>query len=299
MSDAARCTGRLRLRLPATSANLGPGFDAAAVALDFYLARSRPSRRRVLDCMRRDVDADRCGRLEDNLILEIYRETPRRERQTDCAAGDSDGERYSAGHGLRIVGCGTAGGDRAGCPFWRAWVDRRADPRGGVGTGRASRQRGGMLAGRICERRHAGKAGARGPSGASGKVERDRGAACRTAGHQQGARGAAASYSRDDVVANLQSVSLLGLAFAQARGDLLRVAMNDRIHQPYRAAICPMLPRFLPLAGQAGHPGSGVERRRTGGAGYRGKRRPRRECGCVDQAGSERHARTEAGGLPV
>ena len=27
----------LELRLPATSANLGPGFDAAAVALDFYL----------------------------------------------------------------------------------------------------------------------------------------------------------------------------------------------------------------------------------------------------------------------
>jgi homoserine kinase len=29
--------GRVQLRLPATSANLGPGFDSAAVALDFYL----------------------------------------------------------------------------------------------------------------------------------------------------------------------------------------------------------------------------------------------------------------------
>jgi homoserine kinase len=61
-----------------------------------------------------------------------------------------------------------------------------------------------------------------------------------------------AGYSRADVIANLQSVSLLGLAFAQARGDLLRVAMSDRIHQPYRAAICPMLPRLLPLAGREG-----------------------------------------------
>jgi homoserine kinase len=61
-----------------------------------------------------------------------------------------------------------------------------------------------------------------------------------------------ASYSREDVIANLQSASLLGLAFAQGRGDLLRIAMCDRIHQPYRAAICPMLPRLLPLAGQAG-----------------------------------------------
>ena len=61
-----------------------------------------------------------------------------------------------------------------------------------------------------------------------------------------------ASYSRDDVIANLQSVSLLGLAFAQARGDLLRVAMSDRIHQPYRAAICPMLSPIVPLAGKDG-----------------------------------------------
>ena len=44
---------------------------------------------------------------------------------------------------------------------------------------------------------------------------------------------------------------MLGLAFAQGRGDLLRVAMQDRIHQPYRAEMCPMLPRLLPLAGKA------------------------------------------------
>jgi homoserine kinase len=59
-----------------------------------------------------------------------------------------------------------------------------------------------------------------------------------------------ASYSRSDAVVNIQSAALLGLAFAQARGDLLRIAMRDRIHQPYRAPICPLLPRILPLAGE-------------------------------------------------
>jgi homoserine kinase len=59
-----------------------------------------------------------------------------------------------------------------------------------------------------------------------------------------------AMYSRADVVANIQSASLLGLAFAQARGDLLRMAMCDRVHQPYRAPLCPMLPPLLPLAGE-------------------------------------------------
>jgi len=60
------------------------------------------------------------------------------------------------------------------------------------------------------------------------------------------------SYSREDAVANIQSAALLGLAFAQGRGDLLRVAMADRIHQPYRAEICPLLPRLLPLGGSNG-----------------------------------------------
>jgi homoserine kinase len=60
------------------------------------------------------------------------------------------------------------------------------------------------------------------------------------------------SYSRSDVVANIQSASLLGLAFAQARGDLLQVAMRDLIHQPYRAPICPLLSRLLPLVGEHG-----------------------------------------------
>jgi len=60
------------------------------------------------------------------------------------------------------------------------------------------------------------------------------------------------SYSRADAVANIQAAALLGLAFAQGRGDLLGPAMQDRIHQPYRAEICPLLPRLLPLTGKGG-----------------------------------------------
>ena len=65
--------GRVRLRLPATSANLGPGFDAAAVALDFYLqieAEASPSFR--ISAL--GLDRERCGRLDDNLILEVYKD---------------------------------------------------------------------------------------------------------------------------------------------------------------------------------------------------------------------------------
>ena len=55
-------------------------------------------------------------------------------------------------------------------------------------------------------------------------------------------------YSRGDAVANVQRSSLLVAAFALGRGDLLRVAMQDRLHQPYRGEACPLLPRLLPLA---------------------------------------------------
>jgi homoserine kinase len=61
-----------------------------------------------------------------------------------------------------------------------------------------------------------------------------------------------ASYPLGDVVANIQAVSMLGLAFAQGRADLLRIAMSDRIHQPYRAPICKLLPLMLPLVGEHG-----------------------------------------------
>ena len=60
------------------------------------------------------------------------------------------------------------------------------------------------------------------------------------------------TYSRADAVANIQRSSLLVAAFAFNRPELLRTAMQDRIHQPYRSDACPLLPRLLPLAE---HPG--------------------------------------------
>jgi homoserine kinase len=61
-----------------------------------------------------------------------------------------------------------------------------------------------------------------------------------------------ATYSRADAVANIQATALLVSAFALGRADLLRTAMQDRIHQPYRMEICPLLRRLLPLSGTPG-----------------------------------------------
>ena len=49
-------------------------------------------------------------------------------------------------------------------------------------------------------------------------------------------------YSRADAVTNVQNSMLLLAAFVQGRRDLLASALEDRMHQPYRAALCPLLP---------------------------------------------------------
>jgi homoserine kinase len=55
-------------------------------------------------------------------------------------------------------------------------------------------------------------------------------------------------YSRVDAVTNVQNSMLLLAAFVQGRRDLLASALEDRMHQPYRAPLCPMLPPLQKLA---------------------------------------------------
>jgi homoserine kinase len=70
-TNANRST--LRLALPATSANLGPAFDAAALAMDFYIKLdAQPADKFSIKATGRDREI--CGRVEDHLILNTYRE---------------------------------------------------------------------------------------------------------------------------------------------------------------------------------------------------------------------------------
>jgi homoserine kinase len=61
-----------------------------------------------------------------------------------------------------------------------------------------------------------------------------------------------AQYSRADAVSNVQTSMLLLAAFVQGRRELLAAALQDRIHQPYRARLCPLLPAMQELVGKYG-----------------------------------------------
>ena len=57
----------IKVRVPASSANLGPGFDALGLALNIYLeCRFRPSARLSIEARGRDADQISTG--EDNLV---------------------------------------------------------------------------------------------------------------------------------------------------------------------------------------------------------------------------------------
>jgi len=244
-------TKSFRLRLPATSANLGAGFDAAAVALNFFLdveAELAPD----FSIVATGRDSDRCSKIEDNLVLGIYSRLLRENgRQVIPLA-------------IRMVndiplgrGCGSSAAGRLASIAM-------ANHFGKLGWSQDH-----ILEEACLLEGHPDNAAACWLGGFVVAANEDRSVHLarivppadwraiivlppESLATSKARAVLPASYSRDDVVSNIQAVSLLGLAFAQGRGDLLRIAMKDRVHQPYRESICPLLPRLLPLAGHHG-----------------------------------------------
>ncbi len=241
--------GPLRLRLPATSANMGPGFDAVAVALDFYLeieARSAPE----FSIIATGRDAERCARLEGNLIIEAYK-------------------RLLAANGLPVVplaiqmrngiplgmGCGSSAAGRLAAIALAVYFGKldwgtnrildEAYALEGHPDNVAACWLGGFVAA-ACEGSRVHVAQTTPPQAWRAIVALPAEPLATTSARAV----LPATYSLADAVANIQSASLLGLAFSQGRGDLLQIAMRDRIHQPYREAICSLLPTLLPLVGR-------------------------------------------------
>jgi homoserine kinase len=242
---------RLRLRLPATSANLGSGFDTAAVALDFYLEiDAQPAEEFSIAAS--GLDAERCARLKDHLILEIYKTllTSHGRVIVPLAISMVNGIPLGMGCGSSAAGrlAGIALANHFGKLGWSSeQILEEACALEGHPDNAVACWLGGFVAA-ASEGRKVHVARVVPPEGWR---------AILVLPAEPLATSSARAllpdcYSREDAVTNIQAAALLGLAFAQGRGDLLRVAMTDRIHQPYRAEICPLLPRLPPLAGSDG-----------------------------------------------
>ncbi|WP_353067040.1 homoserine kinase [Tunturibacter psychrotolerans] len=240
-----------RLRLPATSANLGPGFDALGLAMALYLTIEAT----LADAFHIDAsgrNADLCSTLEDNLILTTYVDVlatagvlaPRLHLQlhNEIPLGMGCGSSASA------LLAGVLLANHFGDLGWTGQqILREACCREGHPDNAAACYLGGMTASSVREDRViTATCGEHLTWGLTLALPADSFATKKARALLP------AHYSREDAVANIQSTALLVAAFAQGRGDLLRTAMQDRIHQPYRMKSCPLLPLLLPLTENPG-----------------------------------------------
>ena len=243
--------GPARLVLPATSANLGPGFDAAALAMTLYLTvDAAAATESTITATGRD--AALCCNIKNNLILDTYNSiliahkkeiTPLKlEIDNEIPLG------MGCGSSAAALLAGVALAAHFGGLGWTSEdVLREACIREGHPDNVAACWLGGLtLSAMEGTDVHA----------ISIKPKSDWRLLLvlqSTPLSTKKARGLLPeTYTKADAVFNVQRIALLTAAFADGRGDLLRVAMQDKIHQPYRAAAAPLLPILEPLAGKSG-----------------------------------------------
>jgi homoserine kinase len=241
----------LHLRLPATSANLGPGFDALGLAMSIYL---------TIDAVSADAfhieatgrNADLCGDANNSLIFTTYSSVlSANNRPITPLHLDLDNEiplGMGCGSSAAALLAGVLLASHFGNLDWTTQqILEEASRREGhpdnvaacyLGRMTASSDKGGHVITATCGQNINWNLFIALPS-ASLATEKARALLPST-------------YTRADAVANVQNTALLVSAFALNRGDLLRTAMQDRIHQPYRMEACPLLPRLLSLVDTSG-----------------------------------------------
>jgi homoserine kinase len=240
-----------RLRLPATSANLGAAFDTGAVALGFHLEiEAEVADEYSIQATGRN--AEQCSILEDNLMIETYRGLLARE---GCEAAPLA---IRMRNGIPLgMGCGSSAAGRLAAIAMAVHFGRLEWSSEQILAAACALEEhpdnaaacwlGGLVLASCADGQvHAARVTPPGDWRAMVVIPRDPVATSRARAVLP------ATYSRADAVANVQAASLLGLAFAQGRGELLQAAMRDRLHQPYRIEICPLLPSLLPLGGKDG-----------------------------------------------
>ena len=251
-SKNRRLLAPVEIVLPATSANLGPAFDAAALAFAMFLrVRARPADE--FSVAARGRDSEICSNLENHLILTTYRDLMGTEGKAVQPLALRIDNEIPIGKGCGSSAAARLAGIALAVRFGRLrWTEnqivREAARLEHHTDNAAACWMGGLAVARICSAGEAQIAHLT-PKGNWPLLLAVPNESLST---EKARRALPEQYPRGDVVVNIQNSMLLLAAFFQGRKDLLAAAMEDRIHQPYRASLCPLLPALQKLAGTTG-----------------------------------------------
>jgi homoserine kinase len=230
------------INLPATSANLGPAFDAAALALDLTL-RVEARKAKKFSIVATGRDSAICSRVQNHLILTTYDEVLRSEKKPVSQLALTIANEFPIGKGFGSSSAARLAGIALAVHFGKLhWSSARiigeASQREHHPDNAAACWMGGVTVARMCGEAETQVARFV-PKGKwplllaipeeSLPTERARAVL-------------PDEYSRADTVANIQNSMLLLAALFQGDRKLLASSLEDRIHQPYRAELCPLLP---------------------------------------------------------
>jgi homoserine kinase len=248
----------LKLQLPATSANLGPAFDAAALAFGLFL-KIRAKSAKEFSIQAKGRDAAICGQLENHMILITYREILASEGKPVIPIALRIDNEIPIGKGCGSSAAACLAGIALAVHFGRLrWNHNRI-------IGEASRREhhpdnaaacwlGGLAVARMSSEGEAHVARFL----PKGKWPLLLAVPAESLATHEARRVLPAQYSRDDVVSNIQNSMLLLAALVQGQPELLASSLSDRIHQPYRSPFCPLLPALQRLPRGSGVLGSAL-----------------------------------------
>jgi len=241
-----------KITLPATSANLGPAFDAAALAFDIAIKiEARVADEYSIIATGRDEAI--CSKVENHLILTTYREVLAANGKRELPLALKIANDIPIGKGCGSSAAARLAGIALANHFGKLrWNDNQI-------IGEASRREhhpdnaaacwlGGITVARMASESEAEVAQIQ----PKGKWPLLLAVPPDPLSTEEARRVLPAQYSRADAVVNIQNSMLLLAAFGQGRCELLKNALADRIHQPYRAALCPLLPAMEKLRDERG-----------------------------------------------
>lgn len=236
----------IRVRVPASSANLGAGFDALALALGLYLRCTLRPSARGLQIRASGTDASEIPRDESNLIWKTFTRLAR--ERTEEGLELEIANEIPLGKGLGS----SAAAILAGLALANEWVgaNRSREALVEIATGLeghsdnvAAASLGGLVV--SCQADDGRVLAVRCPF--DPKIE----VVLVIPEFQLATEAARAAlpmqYARRDAVFNVQRAALLLAALQAGRSELLAEAMRDRLHQPYRTPLVPGFAEVLKL----------------------------------------------------